>query len=72
MGFSLKKLAQQKGDFFRRFAKIKEILFVLAGQKIVISEVLESVDDESESEDETRTVTEKIPASEKPARKKSR
>jgi len=41
MGFSLNKLVQEKGDFFKRFPNIKDILFVRAGQKIVISEVLE-------------------------------
>lgn len=38
MGFSINKLVQEKGDFFKRFAQIKDILFVRAGQKIVISE----------------------------------
>ena len=38
MGFSFGKLVQEKGDFFKRFPKIKDILFVRAGQKIVISE----------------------------------
>ncbi len=38
MGFSLDKLTQEKGDFFKRFKNIKDILFVRAGQKIVISE----------------------------------
>ncbi|UCE04649.1 MAG: amino acid permease [bacterium] len=41
MGFSLGKLTQEKGDFFKRFAKIKDILFVRAGQKIIISETME-------------------------------
>jgi len=41
MGFSLGKLTQEKGDFFKRFDNIKDILFVRAGQKIVISESLE-------------------------------
>jgi len=39
MGFSLDKLTQEKGDFFKRFENIKDILFVRAGQKIVISEI---------------------------------
>lgn len=38
MGFSLNKLVLEKGDFFKRFPGINDILFVRAGQKIVISE----------------------------------
>jgi len=38
MGFSLDKLTQEKGEFFKGFSKIKDLLFVRAGQKIVISE----------------------------------
>lgn len=38
MGFSLSKVTQEKGEFFKRFKNIKEILFVRAGQKIVISD----------------------------------
>ncbi|MFQ5754340.1 MAG: amino acid permease, partial [bacterium] len=38
MGFSLDKLTQEKGEFFKHFQNIKDILFVRAGQKIVISE----------------------------------
>ena len=38
MGFSLKKLIQEKGEFFTQFTNIKDILFVRAGQKIVISD----------------------------------
>ncbi|MBN1348805.1 amino acid permease [candidate division KSB1 bacterium] len=38
MGFSLDKLTEEKGDFFKRFAKIKDVLFVRAGQKIIISD----------------------------------
>jgi len=38
MGFSLNKIIQEKGIFFKSFTKIKELLFVRAGQKIVISE----------------------------------
>lgn len=38
MGFSLDKLTQEKGAFFKRFVNIKEILFVRAGQKIAISD----------------------------------
>jgi len=41
MGFSLSKLAQEQGDFFKRFPKINDILFVRAGQKIVISDAEE-------------------------------
>jgi amino acid transporter len=39
MGFSLKKLTQEEGVFFKTFKTIKEILFVRAGQKIVISDL---------------------------------
>jgi len=39
MGFSLNKLTQEKGIFFKSFEKIKEILFVKASQKIAISEI---------------------------------
>ncbi|RMF57152.1 MAG: amino acid permease, partial [Calditrichaeota bacterium] len=38
MGFSLHKLLEEKGDFFKRFPPVKDILFVRAGQKIVIIE----------------------------------
>jgi len=38
MGFSLDKLTQEKGEFFTRFENINEVMFVRAGQKIVISE----------------------------------
>lgn len=38
MGFSLKKVTQETGEFFKRFKNIKDVLFVRAGQKIVISE----------------------------------
>jgi len=38
MGFSLDKLTQEQGAFFKKFENIKEILFVRAGQKIVIGE----------------------------------
>lgn len=38
MGFSLDKLTRQKGSFFKRFAGVKDVLFVRAGQKIIISE----------------------------------
>jgi hypothetical protein len=37
MGFSLKKLIKEKGAFFTRFESIEDILFVQAGQKIVIT-----------------------------------
>jgi amino acid transporter len=38
MGFSLDKLTGEKGDFFKRFHAIKDVLFVRAGQRIIISE----------------------------------
>jgi hypothetical protein len=38
MGFSLDKLTQESGEFFERFPNIKDLLFVNAGQKIMISE----------------------------------
>ncbi|NIM15497.1 MAG: hypothetical protein GTO45_26250 [Candidatus Aminicenantes bacterium] len=38
MGFSLKKLKKDKGNFFKKFGNVKDILFVKAGQKIVITE----------------------------------
>jgi len=41
MGFSLNKLFKEEGEFFKRFENIKDILFVRAGQKIVISETSE-------------------------------
>ncbi|MFQ5637491.1 MAG: amino acid permease [bacterium] len=41
MGFSLKKVIQENGEFFKKFSNIKEILFVRAGQRIVISETKE-------------------------------
>ena len=41
MGFSLDKLTQESGEFFKRFANIKDLLFVKAGQKIMISEIPE-------------------------------
>jgi amino acid transporter len=37
MGFSLKKLIKEKWSFFSRFESIEDILFVQAGQKIVIT-----------------------------------
>ena len=39
MGFSLKKIIQERGDFFKKFTNIKDILFVRAGQKIAIKEI---------------------------------
>lgn len=39
MGFSLQKLTAEKGDFFRRFAGIKDILFVRAAQRIALTNV---------------------------------
>lgn len=38
MGFSLAKLTEEKGEFFRGFDRIKELLFVRAGQRIAITE----------------------------------
>lgn len=38
MGFSVKKVQQEKGAFFKKFENVNEILFVRAGQKIAISE----------------------------------
>lgn len=38
MGFSLNKLTQEKGDFFKRFQNVNDILFVRAEQKIAIEE----------------------------------
>jgi amino acid transporter len=38
MGFSLTKLKKEKGDFFKKFGNVKDILFVRAGQKILITE----------------------------------
>ena len=38
MGFSVEKLTQEQGAFFKKFENIKDILFVRAGQKIAISE----------------------------------
>ena len=38
MGFSLDKITDQKGDYFKMFPGIKDTLFVRAGQKIKISE----------------------------------
>jgi len=41
MGFSLDKLTQESGEFFKRFPNIKDLLFVRASQKIMISETPE-------------------------------
>jgi amino acid transporter len=41
MGFSVSKLSNEKGAFFKKFDNINEVLFVRAGQKIAISEALE-------------------------------
>ncbi len=38
MGFSLSKIRQEQGEFFKKFSNIQDVLFVRAGQKIVISE----------------------------------
>jgi len=40
-GFSLKKAHQDGGDFLKGFERIKDILFVRAGQKILIAEKTE-------------------------------
>jgi len=40
-GFSLKKAHQDGGDFLKGFKRIKDILFVRAGQKILIAEKTE-------------------------------
>jgi hypothetical protein len=48
MGFSLQKLKKEKGDFFKKFGNVKDILFVRAGQKIVITTDNE-VEEDSES-----------------------
>jgi len=37
MGFSLQKLKKEEGEFFKKFGNVKDILFVRAGQKIVIT-----------------------------------
>jgi amino acid transporter len=39
MGFSVKKLTQEKGAFFKKFENVNEILFVRAGQQIAISDL---------------------------------
>ena len=41
MGFSLNKLTKEKGQFFKEFENIEDILFVRAGQKIAITETSE-------------------------------
>jgi amino acid transporter len=41
MGFSLKKIIKEQGDFFKRFENIKDILFVRASQKIAITDKAE-------------------------------
>jgi hypothetical protein len=38
MGFSLKKIIQENGEFFKKFNNIKDLLFVRAGQEIVTKE----------------------------------
>lgn len=43
MGFSLQKLTEEKGDYFKRFPVITDILFVRAGQRIAISEESDGV-----------------------------
>jgi len=37
-GFSLEKVEQEQGAFFKSFSEIEDVLFVRAGQKIIISE----------------------------------
>lgn len=37
-GFSIKKIEKDGGEFFKKFQTVEDILFVYAGQKIVISE----------------------------------
>jgi amino acid transporter len=46
IGFSLHKMQLDGGEFFKGFSKIKDILFVRAGQNILISEPLETKDSE--------------------------
>jgi len=43
-GFSLKKMIRDKGQFLRGFSRIQDILFVRAGQKILISGASEGED----------------------------
>ncbi len=38
MGFSINKIVEEKGEFFKRFANVNDILFVRAGQRIAIEE----------------------------------
>ncbi|MBN1154284.1 amino acid permease [candidate division KSB1 bacterium] len=38
MGFSLQKLTDEKGEFFKRFQDIHDILFVRSGQQIIITD----------------------------------
>jgi amino acid transporter len=49
MGFSITKLIQEQGDFFKGFKNVQDILFVRAGQKIIISETLESTENNEET-----------------------
>jgi hypothetical protein len=38
MGFSVAKLQQDSGAFFKRFDAVNDLLFVRAGQQIAISD----------------------------------
>ena len=38
VGFSLSKIIKERGQFFKAFENINDLLFVRAGQKIAISE----------------------------------
>ena len=39
MGFSLDRITKEKGEYFKKFYTIKDLLFVRAGQRIIISDV---------------------------------
>jgi hypothetical protein len=41
MGFSLNKMVEDQGVFFKGFENVKDILFVRAGQRIAIGDVAE-------------------------------
>ncbi len=51
MGFSLSKLAEENGEFFKGFSAIKDILFVRADQRIAISESGKEIPEPSTSEE---------------------
>ena len=38
MGFSINKIIEEKGEFFKRFEKVNDILFVRAGRRIAIED----------------------------------